>query len=329
MLNNSDVSGLVSCCIPAYNHEGFIAETILSFINQDYQNLELIIINDGSLDSTHDVILSLESRCKTRFRRFIYLNRENRGVCSTMNQLIELAHGEYIAFSASDDISYPQRISELLHGYEFLGDSYCAVFGDAGFIDANSHEVALGLNGELCNSDRFAFSSALRFNCRHSKEDFKNGLHVTYGAVLQDNFIPGISFLYRKKYLLEVGGYTEGVCIEDWDLYLKLLKKYKFHFLDKKLSAYRLHGNNAVVKMRFKLVKDSFALLLREEAFSKKCNFAEEWKTSYFNNLLRLIKLNKWKDFVVYFRWDVSFFRKLLVRFLTRFRRSVALRDLW
>ena len=64
---------LISILIPAYNHEKYIQETIQSIIQQSYQNLELIIINDGSNDTTWEKINAMRELCENRFVRTIFL----------------------------------------------------------------------------------------------------------------------------------------------------------------------------------------------------------------------------------------------------------------
>lgn len=74
---------LVTAVIPVYNHEKYVAESVRSILDQTYRNVELIIINDGSKDRSHEVVLSLVDECKQRFVRFEYINRENRGLSAT------------------------------------------------------------------------------------------------------------------------------------------------------------------------------------------------------------------------------------------------------
>ena len=89
MNNNLDLP-LVSICIPSYNHEKYVAETIVSVILQDYQNIELIIIDDCSEDNSDVIINSFVDKCKARFLRFeYYKNTENKGISYNLNQAIK------------------------------------------------------------------------------------------------------------------------------------------------------------------------------------------------------------------------------------------------
>ena len=119
---------LVSACIPAYNHEKYVAEAIESVINQDYKNIELIIINDGSKDKTNEVIMSFEEKCKERFVRFEYRNRENRGLSATLNEIIEWSQGKYFTGVASDDVMLKNKVSLLVDKLENLDETYAVAF---------------------------------------------------------------------------------------------------------------------------------------------------------------------------------------------------------
>ena len=142
-MQKKDLMPLVSVCVPAYNHEKYVAESIQSIIDQDYKNIELIIINDGSKDKTDEVIKSYEQKCQERFVRFEYRNRENKGLSSTLNEMLDWSKGKYFTGIASDDILLFNKISLLVYELEKLGDSYAVAFGNAKFIDDNSEELYL------------------------------------------------------------------------------------------------------------------------------------------------------------------------------------------
>ena len=87
---------LVSVVISAYNHENYIQETINSIIAQTYEKIELIIIDDGSIDLTFEKILEMENVCKERFINIIFKKQKNQGIGTTANNLINLSQGKYI-----------------------------------------------------------------------------------------------------------------------------------------------------------------------------------------------------------------------------------------
>ncbi len=87
---------LVSVIIPAYNHENYVQECINSIIEQTYKNIELIIVDDGSKDSTWNKIQEMKAVCEKRFVRVHFETKENEGTCKTLNKLLSLAKGEFI-----------------------------------------------------------------------------------------------------------------------------------------------------------------------------------------------------------------------------------------
>jgi glycosyltransferase involved in cell wall biosynthesis len=89
----------VSVIIPAYNAEQYIEETVISVLNQSYQKFEIIIINDGSTDSTGKIIDELSKKDN----RIIVQHRENSGVSASRNVGIDMSKGEYLAFLDADD----------------------------------------------------------------------------------------------------------------------------------------------------------------------------------------------------------------------------------
>ena len=137
-------SPLVTVVIPAYNHERYVVDAIRSIINQDYGNVELIIINDGSRDGTHEKIAGLVGVCTKRFARFEYINRANIGLSATLNQALSMARGTYFSALASDDIAYPNKIRLLVNVLETNGPAFAAAFGNARFIDINGRDIKRG-----------------------------------------------------------------------------------------------------------------------------------------------------------------------------------------
>ena len=102
----------ITVFMPVYNSERYLKEAIDSILNQSYKNFELLIINDGSTDSSIDIIKSYnDSRIK------LINNDCNKGLPYTRNLGLKLAKGDYIAIMDSDDISYIHRLKKQI---EFL-----------------------------------------------------------------------------------------------------------------------------------------------------------------------------------------------------------------
>jgi glycosyltransferase involved in cell wall biosynthesis len=106
---------LVSIVIPVYNGEKYLADSLDSVLCQTYQNWELIIINDGSTDSTEQLILNYQDK------RIKYLrNDDNKGIIFSLNRGLRESKGVYIARLDADDIALPFRIEKQV---EFLSEN--------------------------------------------------------------------------------------------------------------------------------------------------------------------------------------------------------------
>ena len=118
-------SPLVSVIMPAYNAEPYIEETIRSVLNQTVRDLELIVIDDTSVDRTRDIILAIAQE-DHRVRPFF--NESNLGVAKTRNRGLELCHGRYVALLDSDDYWKPWMLERMIARAEQTGADiiYCS-----------------------------------------------------------------------------------------------------------------------------------------------------------------------------------------------------------
>jgi glycosyltransferase involved in cell wall biosynthesis len=90
---------LVSVVVPAYNVEKYIYECIKSILNQNYENIEIIIVDDGSTDNTGVIVDELALKDS----RVIAIHQNNKGVSAARNRGMDMANGEFIVFVDSDD----------------------------------------------------------------------------------------------------------------------------------------------------------------------------------------------------------------------------------
>ena len=119
MMNSRKGSDLISVIITNYNYGKYISEAIYSILNQSYENVELIIINDGSTDDSDKIINKIIK--KNPKRNIVYINRENRGVVYTRNEGLEAAKGEYICYLDADDYfntDYLEKSYEIAKDYD-------------------------------------------------------------------------------------------------------------------------------------------------------------------------------------------------------------------
>ena len=293
-MENKNNLPLVSVCIPAYNHEKYIAQTIESVINQDYMNLELIIINDGSKDKTDEVIKKYEQKCQKRFVRFEYRNRENKGLSATLNEMVQWSKGKYFTACASDDMFLSTKVSLLVNSLEKLSEDYAVAFGNAIFIDDNSNEIYIDVNtGGLSRQEEgtkfFLDFQVLQRNC-----DLKIGKNFgSYETLLIGNYLPAMSFLIKLDKIKEVGAWTSGNTIEDWEMWLKLSKNYKFAYIDEPVALYRWHENNTVKTMKFELIRDSIELLKNDRSYALDKGYENVFYSTLIDLVLQLRKYDK------------------------------------
>lgn len=208
---------LVSVVIPCYNHARYVKDCINGVVNQGYRNIELIVIDDGSIDASVQVIEEMRSVCEARFTRFEFIHRENRGLCNTLNQALEWCEGEYYSAVASDDIFLDFKIEKQVEYLEVNKD-IVAVFGGIVLIDEDG---------------------------RILRKVEKPGAFGFRDILLNRYFLPAPTALIRRVNLKEIG-YDPSIKIEDWNLWLKLtqINKTKLVTLKDAVTLYRQHQGN-------------------------------------------------------------------------------------
>lgn len=239
------IDNLVSVIIPAYNHEKYVQETIKSIISQTYQNIELIIVDDGSKDKTWQKIQELKEECEKRFVRIHFETKANEGTCKTLNRLIDLAHGEYIYLIASDDLAKPDAIKFEV---EFLSQNsqYALCVGDNEIIDSDSNICFWDNKQNIIYDENNAtyktfgeYLQKTRKTVNFLADDFG-----TYSSLYQGNYIPN-GYLIRKQVFDNIR-FTPEAPLEDFYLMLQISKKYKMKYLNKILFSYRWHNSNTI-----------------------------------------------------------------------------------
>lgn len=101
---------IVSILMPVYNAESFVEESLLTILNQSFKNFELILINDGSTDSS----LKILEKYSDIEDRIVLINRENKGLVQSLNDAINISKGKFLARMDSDDLSAPLRLESQL-----------------------------------------------------------------------------------------------------------------------------------------------------------------------------------------------------------------------
>jgi alpha-1,3-rhamnosyltransferase len=277
-------SPLVSVIIPAYNHELYIEEALQSVINQTYKNIQLVVINDGSIDGTHSKITNFIE--KNNNFNIEYLSKPNEGICRTLNKGLELAKGKYVALLASDDMCMPDRIEKQLQLME-ENSNIGLVFSDHYFMRFNqlTHIKATDYKPNI-------------------KKCFINNIQNVnmYEKLLTDNIIPALTVFIRKECFDKVGGFDNNLWAEDYDMWLRISKEFPIAFIDEPLAYYRIHDKNlshiAVSVATFKIIRAIMKKQYNEEPLKhqylkKTYLFIKLWYTLIKNRLLRVLVIEK------------------------------------
>jgi alpha-1,3-rhamnosyltransferase len=211
---------LVTIAVASFNHAKFIGECIRSVIDQDYPNIELIVIDDGSIDQSMSVIEGLRSECEERFVKFESWTRSNRGATETYNEALRHASGRYFAQLDSDDLIMPEKISELVRVFQEEPSLVAVV---SGWSDIDE-----------CGNTLAENSYAPRY---YNFEDM----------ILHRQRFATAGQLMLTDAVRESGGYPENCWIGDWYMWLVLTKSGKLiKSIPNNLARYRHHGYNSL-----------------------------------------------------------------------------------
>lgn len=275
-MNEPLISVLISC----YNHEKYVQETLRSVLAQTYHNLELILFNDGSKDASHAKILELQSECESRFVRFIYTNKSNEGLARTLNRGLELAGGEFVFHIASDDFVEPHAIERLAE-VAIPSPEIGVACGDADFVDASGTRIFLDTEDRVqaVPNSSTATTFVEYYTRRRDDFDYKRDFGK-YWTLLRGNYLP-IGLLVRRCAHVEAGPYDASCCTEDYDMWLRISKRYKIHFVPDVLAHYRWHSSNTSKTLRPQLIRDAIGLLLREKVYCLHNNHVATWESAY------------------------------------------------
>lgn len=231
---------LVSVIMPAYNARPFIEDSIRSILNQDYPNMELVVVDDGSKDGTPEAAEQFGSRVKV-------LRQNNAGPAAARNRGIAAAQGEFIAFLDADDVWLPGKVLmqvQYLQGHPDVG----VVFG--GFL--RWYPQADG--SFLPPPAPVNLGSPLRLVPEHSGWIYKD--------ILLDSVICIITAMVRRSVFETVGSFDESLRTgEDYDFWLRVSRQFRADKFDRTLAYYRMHATSTTKVPRKE--NNEYTVLLR------------------------------------------------------------------
>jgi glycosyltransferase involved in cell wall biosynthesis len=242
---------LVSVILPCYNCSKYIEEAILSIINQTYKNLEIIITDDCSTDNSLQII---ENLAKIDNRIIVIKNRENLKLIKTLNNMIDMAHGKYIARMDGDDISLPERIEK-----------------QTAFMESHPKYAVCGTNAWHINSKGYIIGKSNLPSGSKEIEQSKFCLCPFYhsSVIIKTNIIK------QRKYNAKF------VHTEDYELWLSVLRENKGINLTEKLLKYRKHHESITFSHKAAIEK-SLAMIFSEYLTDHNLPLSEKYVSGFF-----------------------------------------------
>jgi glycosyltransferase involved in cell wall biosynthesis len=286
-------SSLISVIIPCYNHSHYLGTAIESVLAQSHGAVEIVVVDDGSQDATRQVAQS--------YPKVKYVYQQNQGLSAARNTGIRHSTGQYLVFLDADDWLYPNALQINL-GYllqnpqaAFVSGAYDRVYTEDKQIEEKKIEV----------------------------------LSNHYYRLLHNNYIGMIAAVLFQRWVLEEFQYDESLrACEDYDLYLKISRKYPVLHHTEKIAAYYIHSYN--MSSNIPLMLNNILTVLNRQ--KEKLKTAEErraylvgksiWKNYYCHELFKQLKTGHTKlsgaNLFTLFRYKP----KLLIRYILSARHS-------
>jgi alpha-1,3-rhamnosyltransferase len=249
---------LVSVVVPAYNHEHYIEECLYSILNQNYQRLDLIVINDGSTDNTDQKINRV---LKEDPSRFVYISKANEGLIKTLNLGLKLAKGEYFCEIASYYVLLPDSVIKRVDYLQAHPDMD-VVFAEAYRMEDDVKTRVLVFGG---------------------KEKYTSSQHTIKDLIEGKAKILFSSGMFRRTLLEQLGGFDEDFRYgEDVAMWYQLAIHARIAYLGEPVLYHRKHPGNTSSSVPFKTAQRKEKILALEKIFP----FLPEDSIRIFNKYL-------------------------------------------
>ena len=229
---------IVSIIMPTFNAELTISQSIESVLEQEYSFWELIIINDGSTDST---LNSIENHLLDQ--RVHLINQTNKGVAEARNKGLLIAKGKYIAFLDADDCWRKDKLIKQVY-----------------YLDSNKN---IGL--VYCTHKCFFKNVEDSFYCS-PKEPVK--FSDDYYRLLTHDYIPTLTVMIRSCVIAKIGFFDKTLySTEDWDLWIRIAKKFNIGIIQETLAYYRIN-DQGISKNNIRQIENEMKVLKKHVLFN-------------------------------------------------------------
>jgi glycosyltransferase involved in cell wall biosynthesis len=248
---NDCIPGLVTVILPSFNHEAFVEEAMRSVYDQTYEDLEFLIVDDCSTDSTFSIISKLINtrRYTRRFRRLeVVRNQRNQGAHRSLNVGLSAARGQFVTFINSDDAYEPNRLCLLTSRCPNASAPFLA-FTAVRLIDAAGKYIRRHQLKDVFGSGPGRFADAL------PSMSFAFLRHQLAGST-------GNIFVNRPL-LEEVGNFCSLKYCHDWDFMLRAVAVVEPCYEQRTTYRYRIHSTNSFRSLQHVAHEEAAAVLSR------------------------------------------------------------------
>jgi glycosyltransferase involved in cell wall biosynthesis len=240
----------VSVIIPTFNRANLIEKAIKSVLKQTYQDFEIIVVDDGSIDNTEEIIRGF----KDKRVKYIKKYKKNRGISVARNIGIKVARGKYIALLDSDDEWLPEKLNKQMKIFESESSEVGVVYTGDYYVNEKDKEIK---KVHIPRKKGYIYEDLLKA---------EGGLYVS-------------TVLVKKECFAKVGLFDENFpAREDLDMWIRIAKYYKFRYVKDLLVVCRTHLNQittnsealieGVKRIQMKYIKE-----LRERPYSYSIRF--------------------------------------------------------
>ncbi|MFQ5823492.1 MAG: glycosyltransferase family 2 protein [bacterium] len=216
---------LVSIITPSYNQGCFIEQTIKSVLSQNYKNIEYIVIDGGSTDTTLDILNKYNGQ-------FTWISEPDRGQADAINKGLKMAKGELLAWLNSDDTYLPGAIKKVVRFMQ-KHPEYKMVYGEGYYISKNS---------KIIN--------------RYPTEPFD------YWRLSQTCYICQPTVFFTRDVFENIGYLDVNLkaCL-DYDYWIRIGSQFKVAKIDEYLAAFRIHSNNKTITLKKLIYREIFSIV--------------------------------------------------------------------
>ena len=253
--------GLVSIVVASYNHAEFLEQRMESLINQTYQDIEILVIDDCSPDNSVEVLRRYESHPKVK----LIIREKNGGWVAVSNQGVEMSSGEFVIFANCDDacdLRMIERLVAALKSNPSAGIAFCRS------LMVDEHDATLGEDFDMREA---SFKARCETDTLLSKAEMNRFL-------LHSCVIPNLSAALFRKECFDSVGYLSAaykVCC-DWDLFFRVVTRYDVSYIAEPLNYFRQHKTTIRSATKARVIfEEYFRLLLGQIGAGGSLTFAE------------------------------------------------------